>query len=463
MPETSNPILSRWRQVVSERGTDPALVAPDGAVLRTFGEMDRETDQWADRLAAADPSGGTVALQLGQAPEWPMVLLAAWRLGRTVVLFDPERTGERRESTEALCGVTLRIRKSAAGPTLLPLKRSPASWTSGAPDLLKLTSGTSGEVRAIRFTAAQLLADCEAVCDTMGIREGDRNYGVISFAHSYGFSNLITPLLCRGVSLVVAGDLIPRAVLDGLEKSRATVFPAVPALFRSLAGFQPPPMPLRLCVSAGASLPVAVAREFRANWGRKVHSFYGSSECGGICYDAGDDPDPPAGFVGPAMKDVQISRVSADDPSLIAVRSPAVGTGYHPEGPDDALVNGVYRPADLLTQTAVGYVLTGRLLGVINVAGRKVHPHEIEQVVRLCPGVREVAVIGLPAAARGEDVAACVAGDLSIETLRTHCGNHLPSWQVPRWWKIVDALPVNVRGKTSRDAVAALFSEGSGS
>lgn len=453
MPETPNPILRRWRQVVSERNSDPALLAPDGAVLRTFAELDAEAGRWEDRIAAALP--GTVALQVGHVPQWPALLLAAWRLGRTVVPFDPELTGERRERIESLCGVTLRVEHS--GTARVPLERDPVPWTSGAPDLLKLTSGTSGEVRAIRFTAAQLLADCETVCDTMGIRGDDRNYGAISFAHSYGFSNLITPLLCRGVSLVVAGDLIPRAVLEGLEKSRATVFPAVPALFRSLAGFQPPSMPLRLCVSAGAALPVAVARDFHANWGRKIHSFYGSSECGGICYDAGDDMDPPAGFVGPAMKGVEISRLSADDPSLIAVRSAAVGTGYHPESPEDALANGEYRPADLLTQTDAGYVLTGRLLGVINVAGRKVHPHEIERVLRLCAGVREVAVIGLPAQARGEDVAACVAGDLSVETLRAHCGNHLPSWQVPRWWKIVDALPVNARGKTSRDAVAALF------
>lgn len=457
MPENSNPILCRWRQVVSERPADPALLAPDGAVLRTFAEMDCEADQWTGLLASADASGGTVALQLGQIPEWPVVLLAAWRLGRTVVLADPELTGERRERMEALCGVTLRIRKSTSGPTFHPLKRSAVSWPSAAPHLLKLTSGTSGEVRAIRFTAAQLLADCESVCDTMGIRGDDRNYGVISFAHSYGFSNLITPLVCRGVSLVVADDLIPRAVLEGLEKSRATVFPAVPALFRSLAGFSPPPMPLRLCLSAGAPLPVGVAHDFWTRWGRKVHSFYGSSECGGICYDSGADPKPPAGFVGRPMKGVRISRRAGDDPGLVEVRSAAVGEGYHPAAADDALNNGVFRPADLLTDTGAGYVITGRLLGAINVAGRKVHPHEIERVLLRCPGVREVAVVGVPAAARGEEVAACVAGEVSVESLRIHCGRQLPSWQVPRRWKIVEALPVNARGKTSRDAVLALF------
>ena len=91
--------------------------------------------------------------------------------------------------------------------------------------MLKVTSGTTSEPRAIRFTAAQLLADYENICKTMGLRESDLNYGVASFAHSYGFSNLITPLLCDGMALVVSSDLIPRAIVEGIRSTSATVFP----------------------------------------------------------------------------------------------------------------------------------------------------------------------------------------------------------------------------------------------
>ena len=63
-----------------------------------------------------------------------------------------------------------------------------------APALLKLTSGTTAAPRAIRFRSAQLLADAEQICDTMGITEADLNFAVIPLSHSYGFSNLITPL-----------------------------------------------------------------------------------------------------------------------------------------------------------------------------------------------------------------------------------------------------------------------------
>ena len=191
-------------------------------------------------------------------------------------------------------GVARRLRNFAAracaswsrrrNSNLIPLNHSPLPAGLRS-DFLKLTSGTTAEPRAIRFTAAQLLADCDNVCDTMGLREDDRNYGAISFAHSYGFSNLITPLLCRGIPLVAASDVMPRALVDGLASSGATVFPGVPAIFRALAELPGAGNAVRLCISAGAPLTKEVAGKFLENWGRKLHSFYGASECGGICYD----------------------------------------------------------------------------------------------------------------------------------------------------------------------------------
>ena len=61
--------------------------------------------------------------------------------------------------------------------------------------LLKLTSGTTAAPRAVRFRSGQLLADCHQICETMGIGEDDLNFGVIPVSHSYGFSNLLTPLI----------------------------------------------------------------------------------------------------------------------------------------------------------------------------------------------------------------------------------------------------------------------------
>ena len=136
----------------------------------------------------------------------------------------------------------------------------------------------------------------------MGLRESDRNYGVVSFAHSYGFSNLITPLLCRGISLVVASDIIPRAIADGLKASSATVFPGVPAIFRSLAEFAvsaggTAALHFRRC-AAGRRSSAAVLRTMESQDPLLLWRF-------GVWWyllRSSESPDPPSGYVGPPLE-----------------------------------------------------------------------------------------------------------------------------------------------------------------
>jgi long-chain acyl-CoA synthetase len=366
--------------------------------------------------------------------------------------MDFEMRDARRERVERLCGVGMRI--EPRGTALEPVPVECSAPAGARSDLLKLTSGTTGAPRAIRFTAAQLLADCDNVCDTMGLREDDRNYGVISFAHSYGFSSLITPLLCRGIPLVVASDVIPRALLEGLASSGATLFPGVPAIFRTLAEVGGGGNPLRLCISAGAPLTSAGAGRFLESWGLKLHSFYGASECGGICYDSSDAPDVPSGYVGSPLRNVSVTMENTG-PCQIQVRGPAVGAGYHPDQGGENLRDGVFRPSDLLERSGGGYVIAGRTSDLINVGGRKVNPGEVERVLRLSPRVRDVVVLGIAANARGEEVAACVAGEATEDELRRLCSRNLPAWQVPRRWFFLEEIPFSARGKISRAELRA--------
>jgi acyl-CoA synthetase (AMP-forming)/AMP-acid ligase II len=150
---------------------------------------------------------------------------------------------------------------------------------------LKLTSGTTAAPRAVRFRSEQLLADCNQICETMGISDADLNFGVIPLSHSYGFSNLLTPLIARGVPIVLSHDRTPRAVLVDLARTNATVFPGMPVFYQAFCEMEDiPPLPkLRLCISAGAPLQVAVAKKFRDKFKLPIHSFYGVSEYGGSC------------------------------------------------------------------------------------------------------------------------------------------------------------------------------------
>jgi long-chain acyl-CoA synthetase len=449
----NNPILARWEQIASAKKAEAAIYAFDGGVLRTFSAIAEEASRWREKLA--EQSGEAVCLQTGNCAAWPAMLLAVWQSNRTVVPMEHETPPAHRERLEQLCCEGVRVVLNERRLQMIPFRGRPrtGSWQC---DLLKSTSGTTAEPRAIRFTASQLLADCDNICDTMGLRENDRNYGVISFAHSYGFSNLITPLLCRGIPFVVAADAMPRALVDGLAASGATVFPGVPVIFRALAEIRNAHHSLRLCISAGAPLTKEVARRFLDSWGLKIHSLYGASECGGICYDSGDSLDVPPAYVGSPLRNVEV-RKEGEGPSQIEVRSQAVGAGYYPDEDSEDLSDGMFRPSDLLEWNGDGYVITGRISDLINVGGRKVNPNEIERVLRLSPRVRDAVVLGVPTQARGEDVTACVTGDASEEELRRLCSLNLPAWQMPRRWLFWKEIPLNARGKISRADLRALI------
>lgn len=440
---SSQPILARWDEIRAAHKNDPAIFAPDGRALRTFGGIQTEAEEWEGRLA--EYAGRTVVMQPGNVPAWPALLLACWRAGCAVVPLEAEVPEERQRGIEERCGVGARL-VSRDGGIQLEARDNPPRVI--AEDLLKVTSGTSAEPRAVRFTAAQLLADCDNICDSMDLRESDRNYGVISLAHSYGFSNLITPLLCRGVPLVAAADAIPQALIAGFRASGATIFPGVPALFRVLGPLDPGETRLRRCISAGAPLDAAAAGRFAERWGLKVHSFYGASECGGICYDASEDRAVPPGYVGAPLRNVRLEHPGGIAPGR--VHSAAVGLGYFPDRGDDALAEKVFAPADLLEARDGGYVITGRLSDFINVAGRKVNPGDIEQAVAAHPAVREAVALGVAAPGRGEEIVVIVAGNAEEQELRAFCAARLPSWQMPRRWVFWDEIPRNTRGKISR-------------
>lgn len=442
-----NPILARWSEVLKQRRQKPALFSPDGKVLRTFDDVEKDARFWGSRLGFLPPRS-VVSCQVGNIAEFFSFLLACWRADYCFLPFDLELAKDRRDKLEKVCGVTMRLENSQSGPRLVPVNNSATSLM--AADMLKVTSGSAGEPKAIRFSCAQLLADCDNICETMGIGEADLNYGAIAFSHSYGFSNLVTPLLCSGVSVVVASDMMPHALRDGLAASRATVFPGVPALFRALGAVGPGSFTPRLCISAGAPLTPEIAAKFLGTWQTKIHTFYGASECGGICYDASEDSVIEPGFVGNVMCGVALELAEDGVPSRATVVSKAVGKGYHPSRAGENFA-GQYVPGDLLEKRPGGYRICGRVSDFINVAGRKVNPAEIEQVLGSIPEVDSVIVVGLPVGSRGEEIGACYVGRAEIDTLRRGCARALPSWQVPRHWLRLEEMPVNSRGKISRE------------
>ena len=462
MTKVEDPILTAWERTRANNRDRAAIFDSKGRVVRTFLEVEDRAHQFANELEKIAP-GQVLAVQIGNHPDWPSLFLACLRKRVVVLPLEQTISGEQKQSALEVC-LAAAVMAAVPGGSCktLPLRTAASTeekWGPNPPALLKLTSGTTATPRAVRFRSEQLLADCENICETMGISDRDLNFGIIPISHSYGFSNLLTPLIGRGVSLALSGDRIPRAVIDGLAASRATIFPGMPVFYQPFCEMnEPPPLPdLRLCISAGAPLPVETAQAFREKFRREIHSFYGASECGGICYVRETQPIP--GLVGEEMSGVTLELVDPEvSNSLIRVRSRAVADGYFPVPEEDKLGHGIFVPDDLLQRTACGYRIVGRSSDLINVAGKKVHPAEVEAEILRCEGVQEAIVFGRESERRNQEVAACVvATGLTERELLAYCRARLSSWQVPRRIYFVETIPINERGKTSRRELALRY------
>lgn len=455
-----NALLTAWKRTLGWRGAAAAIFDPTGGTLRTFAGIELEALKIA-RLFHNLPAGSVVAVQLGNSERWPEVLLALWR--RELVPMPLEDY-----VSETDMAVTLGTIRAAAlvtnigGPMIVHSRPVPPDahlWAGPAPDFLKLNPVREGVPRAVRFRAGQLLADCEQICAAMEITEQDVNFGVIPFAQSYGFSSLLAPLLTQGVRLVVSRELTPRAVLDGLAATGATVLPGTPALFQKLLEQQHlPELPaLRLCISEGALLPKQTGGMFSLKFGRKVHVFYGAPECGGISYDATEERRYEDGYVGTPIPGVEVTR-AGEEAGPIEVRGAAVGDGYFPAA--DPLVLGGRRfvPADLVRTTPRGLYVVGRTAEVILVAGRRLNPNEVESQIAKCPGVIQAVVFGVPSESRGEEPVACVTGEgIDAAGVLQFCQETLSPWQMPRDVWVVGEIPASERGRIDRRALAASY------
>jgi acyl-CoA synthetase (AMP-forming)/AMP-acid ligase II len=433
--KSDDALLAAWEETLARKGDAPAIFDTRGEVLRTFREVENRAQALESKIAH---DALVHAIDIGNHPDWPSHLLAALRRQIVALPLEGSITPQQREAALAMC-------------------QAPPSAS-----LLKLTSGTTAAPRAIRFRSEQLLADCIQICDTMGIGPDDLNFAVIPLSHSYGFSNLVTPLLVRGVPIVLSRDRMPRAVLDDLARTGATVFPGMPVFYQAFCEMEnPPALPkLRLCISAGAPLSLEVARKFRERFQRSIHSFYGSSECGGICYDR-EAALLESGFVGQPMRGVDVELIEPNVPaSRIRVRSAAAGDGYFPEPDEEKLGGGIFVPDDLLSAGAGGFRIVGRISDVINVAGKKVNPAEVEAELLRFEGVRAAVVFGREAIRRNEEVAACVVADDGVREidLLEFCRGRLSGWQVPKRIFFVEEIPVNERGKVNRRELAQRFS-----
>jgi long-chain acyl-CoA synthetase len=405
-------LYDRWRNIAREFADEIALRDLPSGRQWTFAEL--------DALAQSRDTAGPVVFPQGHDAGFIVSVLRAWRHGQITCPLESHQARSE-----------------------FPVPAAPIAH-------LKTTSATGGAPKLVAFTAEQLAADADNIVATMKLRRDWPNLAFISLAHSYGFSNLVTPLLLHGIPLVLGGAPLPEILRAAGDRFSALTLAAVPALWRAWSDAGAIPSSVRLAISAGAPLPLVLEEEIFHRHELKVHNFYGASECGGIAYDPSETPRRDSSCVGAAMANVVLS-VNRD--GCLEVRGAAVGEGYWPQTVC-SLADSVYVTSDLVELVEGHVFLRGRASDVINVAGRKLSPESIEGLLTAHPGVRDCLVFGVPSEdeQRGDSIVACVArsNGTSVEELRQFLLARAEAWQVPREFWFVESLTVNERGKLSR-------------
>jgi len=383
-------------------------------------------------------AGERIAFRLPNGPEWFALFLALQRAGLAAIPLDGGLPAE---------GCVVIARRLGARSLYLDGEFQSLGIMPASPSrnqrccCIKITSGTGALPKAVECRAEHLLADGRNVSRTMGIRANDRNLAVIPLGHSYGLGNLVMPLILQGTAIVCAADYVPRQLVEWIGRYHVTIFPAVPALLRALAalpGERNALASLRTVISAGAPLTPAVAQAFFARYGLKIHNFYGSSETGGICYDRTGSASLTGRSVGQPLAGVSVTVKAR----RITVASEAV-----------AAPAGQYRLGDFGEWNGRGeLVLLGRSGQGANIGGKKVHPLEVERVLRSLPGVTDAAVwLGR---SQGRDLLAAAVETVHSRAEIEHAlAVRLPAWKLPKAWFIARDLPRTARGKLDRAAL----------
>jgi long-chain acyl-CoA synthetase len=451
----SHALLQAWDKTVRRHGGVCAVrQAADGAAA-TFRELDARAAAWLERVTGESAAGSprlqelkarAVVFALPNGIAWLEVFLGLMKAGAVAVPLDGAEPPAARQK---LAG-SIRAGFIWDGTKLVRLEGA-RRFREPEICLIKVTSGSTGRPRALAFTAGQMMADGRQVTATMGIGRRDVNYALIPLGHSYGLGNLTIPLMTLGVPLVCGHSPLPHAIAADFARWKPTVFPGVPAMWRGLAASGVALESLRLAISAGAPLPPEVARDFAARFGRRLHSFYGSSETGGIAYDASGKAALEGG-VGRAMRGVILN---ARRGARLEVTSGAVLTqgNRRRSGPQ-----GAWLMPDCVAVDARGEVtLLGRRGTIVKIAGRRVNLREVAERLRTLPGVKEVWV----GVSEGPEpvLGAVVAGSATVVELRTAMLADTAAWKIPKRLVVVAALPVTARGKADVTAMrATLFS-----
>ncbi|MGW0791975.1 SDR family NAD(P)-dependent oxidoreductase [Streptomyces sp. NPDC002911] len=348
---------------------------------------------------------------------------------------------------------------------------TPARDDLGLDDLawMLYTSGTTGRPKGVLSTQRNCLWSVAACyVPVPGLGPEDRVVWPLPLFHSLSHIACVLSVVAVGASAHIVDGLSAEDVLTALDEDRATFLAGVPTLLHYLLdaardrGFTAPR--LRVALVGGAVTTASLRRSFERVFGVPLIDAYGSTEtCGSITvnWPSGARAEGSCGLpvvgLGVRLVDTRTGEDVADgQEGEVWVRGPSVMAGYHnqPQATAVAFHDGWYRTGDLARRDEAGYfTITGRMKELIIRAGENIHPGEVEEVLRIVPGVADVAVVGKPHDVLGEvPVAFIVPGPQGPDTERlfAECRDRLSYFKVPEELYEIEAIPRTASGKIVR-------------
>jgi long-chain acyl-CoA synthetase len=371
-------------------------------------------------------------------------------------------------------------RLDASGGVPLP------SYASRRPDDIAVvfyTSGTTGQPKGAELSHLNLVMNATVnVFDANDSRRDDVALGCLPLFHIFGQSVSMNGTFRIGATLVLLARFTGDAAIEAMVREHVTVFHGVPTMYVGLleaaTGRQALPK-LRLCISGGASLPVAVLERFNAAFSTTVYEGYGLSETSPTATTNQPDFGVRPGTIGNPVwgVDVEIARAEVEDRielltagelGEIVMRGHNIFAGYRgrPEATAQAIVDGWFRSGDLGTKADNGSItIVDRKKDLIIRGGFNVYPREVEEVLARHPAIAQVAVIGVPDDVHGEDICAVVLLDRTADVKPTEA--ELIAWsrerlgrhKYPRHVRFVDELPLGPSHKVLKRELRRMVAE----
>lgn len=430
--------LSELIAALAEGRVAGRILAADGEC--GFAELGLRARGEAEKLAGL--AGKRLLLEAGPTIGFVARLLACWQAGVLPLVADGWLTRDR----DWVASLGLAGTWDESGLTALGEGRS--AQPAG---LVLFTSGSSGRPKGVRMGEGGLLGQLEAVAQSMDLSAPASVAVILPLHHSFALITQVLLTLRQGGELhLLPGAWLPGQRLEYLAQQGIERLAGVPTHFRLLLepGVSLPA--LRHLTVAGAALDAALAAQMLAACPQgALWVGYGLTEAGPrVSALPHRHPAFAAGSAGRAIPGVEIA-IEADE---ILVRSDYAMLGYL----DDAAATAAVMADGWLRTGDTGYLeddclyVTGRRDELLNIAGEKVAPAAIEQVLLACEGVEAAAVYGEADDILGQRLVALIQGEVALNALRRHVRAQLPPEKRPRSWYAVSSLPLTSNGKLKR-------------